>query len=308
MALDDFQRKQRQRYLGSSDAPALAGVDPFGRNQVDVWLDKTGRLEPRRQPRGEMNSPRIVGTYLEPSILSWVEDVLKVRLARDQFKVHANGIMCANFDALALAATPPAVVEAKTAGMFGKPSYFDDFGEPGTDEVPDHVLVQVHHQLAVAETQNDLPQIDLVLVPVLLVSRGFVLYRVPRNQELVESIVQLEEDFWGRYVATNTEPPDLPSLDSVRRILRKPGLTVEVERALVDGWLWAKEGRKLAEEQEEKAAASLLAALGEAESGTCEAGSVTYKQQTRKAYEVPESTFRVLRFSKPKVQREGRAA
>ncbi len=131
--LDNFQRKQRARYLGSSDAPALAGVDPFGRNQVDVWLEKTGKLQPVKQ-REEINSPKVVGTYLEGGILSWVEDVIGSRLARDQFRIHNNGIMAANFDALALAATPPAPVEAKVCGMFGLPKYFEDFGEEGSDD------------------------------------------------------------------------------------------------------------------------------------------------------------------------------
>jgi len=299
MALDDFQRRQRQRYLGSSDAPALAGVDPFGRNQVDVWLEKTGKLQPAKY-REDLNSPKVVGTYLESGILSWVEDSLGVRLARDQFKIHSNGVMAANFDGLALAASPPAVVEAKVCGMFGLPKYFDEFGDAFTDEVPDHVRIQTQHQLAVADAQSDFPRMDLVLVPVLLARRGFVLYRVPRSQDLCDAIVELEENFHDKYIKRDEQPPDTPSMESLKRLVRSASAPVEIDPADLLNWRKAKEQIKLAEEAEEQTRRVVLAALGDAERGICEAGGISYLEQTRKAYQVSESAFRVLRFSKPK--------
>ena len=76
-----------------------------------------------------------------------------------------------------------------------------------------------------------------------------------------------------------------------------------IDPALVQFWLDAKDNTKMTQAIEATALQQLLASLGDGEVGSCELGTLTFKEQTRKGYDVPAATFRVPRFQKAK---EGR--
>lgn len=287
MALDAYTRELRRSYVGSSDAAAILGLDPW-RSAFDVWAAKTGRL------RVDIDSvPMLLGRYLEPAVLSWCEDRLQTTLTRDVFRSVDH--RCANFDAIAF--DLPAVVEAKTIGLIARPGYHAEFGGEGTDELPDHIVVQVQHQLAVAAAQKDWPAITVAHVPVLLAGVGFVLYRVERNDALIGALLEAEARFWRDHVEANVPPPDvLPTLDTMRHLDREPGVTVELAPDVVEVWLEARERERAAKADAELAQRRVLAALGDAEVGLCALGTLTYRQQTRAAHTVPASTFRVARW------------
>jgi len=76
--------------------------------------------------------------------------------------------------------------------------------------------------------------------------------------------------------------------------------SISIEYELVDRWLIAKEALKLAKEMKETAESKMIAALDDAEVGECPEGILKYKKQTRKAYEVAESKYRVLRWKENK--------
>jgi predicted phage-related endonuclease len=296
--LDDFTRAQRAQYLGSSDAAAICGKDPW-RNAADVFLEKTGQV-----PGFAGSKVTEIGQYLEGGILAWAEAELQTTFARDQFHVAADNIRCANLDALALALDPVASVEAKCAGLIARPRYFEEFGEPGTDEVPDHITIQVNHQFGVLDDQGDIPHITLALVPVLLVGRGFVLYRVPRSDALVDAIKEREQRFWRDHVAARVMPPDVvPSLDVLRLRTREEKKRVTIPDAVVARWLTAKDQLKQAEESEAATRRALLSQLDDAEMGDCPAGVVTYTATKRKGYVVEETTVRSLRFKAAKAEK-----
>jgi hypothetical protein len=297
--LDAYTRGQRRNYLGSSDAAALIGKDPWGRTAGDVWAEKTGRVV--SQPSSVIMD---LGAFLEPTILNWTEQRLDTPILRDLF--YTRGRLCANLDGLALSAQPPAVIEAKAIGLIGLPSYLDDFGEPGSDEVPLHTLLQTQHQLAVCETQTDLPPIPIAFVPVLLVRRGFVLYRIEKHQGLCDALVEEGERFWRDHVETDSPPPEAPSMATLRRVLRPLEGGVPIHSELVMEWQFAKEQTKAAREVEETTLRALLTALGDGEVGTCALGTFTYREQTREPYSVPRTTFRVPRFSPNKQEKKPR--
>ena len=196
--------------------------------------------------------------------------------------------MAANFDALVVGASE--AVEAKTTGII-QPLNRSEWGEPGSDEVPERIIVQCQHQMAV------LPEIQLVWVPVLMGGVGFRLYSVDRNPELIESLETIEVDFWKKYVEAKVPPPDeLPTLETIKSIKRVPEKIVPLEDDLVRSWLEAKKTAGEAEKIKDKSQRALLSALGDAEAGDCSFGRLTYFQQNRKESFIPASTFRVARF------------
>jgi putative phage-type endonuclease len=282
MALSEQQRLARQKNIGSSDSPAILGVDPY-RSAADVYLEKIGQADGFA---GNANTDR--GNLLEPVLLSWAGNELNTTLRRDELFVHPGGILCANLDGIG----PDFLVEAKTSS---DPA---EWGEPGTDEVPERVIVQTHHAMAVTGFR-------LAYVPVLLPgfrSFDFRMYRVAYNPSLGDAVVAAGERFWREHVEVRVRPDDYrPSMEVLKRVRREPSKTVAVNPGLVDFWERAKELKRTADKREEEAKRELLAALDDAEAGDCGDGrTVTYMETTRRGYEVAECTYRQLRLKAAK--------
>lgn len=300
--LSPDQRLARAHRIGSSDAAAIVNLDPY-RTPFDVWARLTGRL-----PADDSeNSATMLGTYLEAGLLDYVEArVAKRPLARHVALEHPDGLRSCNLDGLVHAGP---LVEAKVSGLLARPEHFDEWGMDGTDEVPTHVLLQVHHQFAVANAQPDLAGVDEAIVVALLQFRGFVVYRVRRNDQLVDALAEREVAFLRDHVDTNTPPLELPRMETLKRLIRQTDLSpVPVADDLVRTWQEATGWRKAAETIEEQAKRAVIAALGDAEAGACGLGAVTYTEQTRPGFTTEDVTFRVLRLKQPKEPKPRRRA
>lgn len=284
--LTELQRVTRQKHIGSSDSPAILGVDPY-RSAADVWLEKTGQAEGFA---GNANTDR--GNRLEPVLIQWAADELGVALGHDKLIVHPGGILCANLDGFG----PNFIVEAKTST---DPA---EWGKPGTDEVPERVIVQTHHAMAVSGLR-------LAYVPVLLPgfrSFDFRMYEVAYNEQLGAAVVKSTERFWRNHVVPRVQPEDYrPSLEVLQRVRRVPNKTVPIEPLLVTSWHMAKQAVKDAAKWEEGAKTELLSAMGDAECGDAGSGMVvTYMETTRRAYEVAACTYRQLKLKAAKAAKE----
>lgn len=252
-------REARRRYIGSSDAPAICGVDP-DTTAFDVWASKVYDLEELPAKEG----PIARGNRYEGPLLDWLEGELGVEIERNVSVVHRDGIRAANLDGRIICQEAPAVLRRHGAeAKFTSLSHL--FGEKGTDSVPEKVLVQTHHQMYVDD-------LELVWVPVLLARFGRIgeeLFKVERNEDLIKAVVEREQEFWESYVLPKVPPPieDPPSLEVLKRIKRVPGSVAEIEPSLVETWDDLKLAAKIASEREEAAKAAVLAALGNAEAG-----------------------------------------
>lgn len=291
MPITQSQRDRRKSHLGSSDAAAIVGLSPW-RSPADVFLEKTSDLTPQSSA-GDVAD---IGEFVENATLSWFSKETGLKIRRNQSRVHKNGIMAANLDAL-VADGEPAIIEAKSSGIMSPWGFNrEQWGEAETDQVPEHIILQCQHQLAVCGDEY-----RTVWIPVLLGGIGFRKYRIDRNDQLIEQLVGMEVNFWNEYVLKRSPPPDsVPSFEVLKRIRREPSKTVAVADEIVREWQAAKNLEKVGREAKELAERTLLAALGDAEAGTSSAGEVTYFTQSRKSYVVPENAFRVLRFKKPK--------
>lgn len=281
--LDAKSREARRTRLGSSDLPAILGLDTY-RSAADVWLEKTGRLT----GEGKTSSAIDRGNLLEPYLLDWAETQLDQQIERDVMLMPSpdDGMRIANLDGRTV---NHEIVEAKTTVLT------DDWGEPYTDQVPERVLAQVHHQFAVAGRD-----FRVAYVPVLL--PGFRtldlrMYKIERNEELCEIITADAVDFMERFVRADVAPDDYrPSLETLKRVQRVPEKVVDVTDELFLRVQQARLRASEADKAKKAAEAELIAALGDAEGGACGAGTIAYMEQTRKAYEVAEATFRVLQL------------
>jgi predicted phage-related endonuclease len=295
----------RRDYLGGSDAPSVVGVDPF-RTAGDTWAVKTGRLPLEDEDAERGVSPRALGTALEPVLLDVAERRLDVVLARQVWYRHPTAPLACSVDGIALAARPPLLLEGKTCGILNRPAQLlTAYGDDGTDEVPESVLIQVTHDFVVLAAQPDLPPIrDAVVVALLGDGRGLRFYRLAFDETLGAELLDAEVDFWERYVVGDRRPPEPPSLPTLRALPRRPELaTVPVDPAPVDAWLRAKAVLSEAEKQEELYRRLVLSELGDAEAGACALGTLTYRTVDRKGYTVAPTTVRQLRFKPTKEER-----
>jgi putative phage-type endonuclease len=185
----------RKRGIGSSDAGAAVGLNPY-QSPLELWMIKTGRDGnfPKIDPNDE-TSPMYWGTLLEPIVAAHYTR----RTGNRVRKINAvlqhpdtdKAWMLANIDREVVGASDVQILECKTAGEFGARLW--------RDGVPEYVECQVQHQLAVTgKAAAD--------VCVLVCGQEIRIYRIDRDDILIARLIEMERRFW-RYVETDTPPP-----------------------------------------------------------------------------------------------------
>lgn len=284
MPITELQRDLRRKHLGASDAAAVLGLSKY-RSPADVWTEKVLDVEPLEEtPAMEW------GNRLEGAVIEATADRLGVRVRRNQRRVARNGIMAANIDAMVEDTGEP--LEVKTSSL---PAEWGAEAE-GVEGVPIQYAVQVAHQCIVA----DAPRGHLGVF--LMGFRPELRVYTIEVDGLAAGVEESLCEWWRKWVIPKVCPPDCApaDLDTLRRVARVPGASVVLPADLVSVWRDAELCAKKARENADEHKARVLQALGDAESGVCPGGEVTYLPQTRKGYTVAETTFRTLRFKAAK--------
>ena len=217
----------RQGGIGSSDAAAAVGLNPY-KSPLQLWLEKTRRdaavphTDPRDDPQHE-SSPLYWGILLEPIVAAHYTRRTGHRVRRINAVLQHPDYpwMRANIDREVMGTPDVQLLECKTAGIQGSWLW--------RDGVPEYVQLQVQHQLAVTGKQA-------ADVAVLLGGQELQIYRIDRDEALIEHLISLEQTFWG-YVERDQPPPadGSDSADQALRILypRDNGSTLDLKNDLV---------------------------------------------------------------------------
>jgi putative phage-type endonuclease len=263
---------ERRRRVQSTDAPALCRLAPETWHvctPLHVYHDKLGTL-----PAQAETAPLKSGRLLEGVVAAMYEEETGRALNDPQGKIMvdpARDWMGATVDRFA--ADNSRIVELKTTRFMERGE--DGWGEPGTDQVPPHYLVQVQHQMAVTGHR-------LADVAVLVGGQELRVYTVERSAEFVERLVWIEAEFWKLVVRREEPPPDwehpaTPALiDQIRRPV--PGKVIDLEPAqAVVACRYRDLGREISqlEKQREEYRGVLLKLIGDAETAECPANGMT---------------------------------
>lgn len=185
----------RKGGIGSSDAAAAVGLNPY-QSQLELWMIKTGRDAdlPKIDPNDE-TSPMYWGTLLESIVAAHYTKRTGNRVRRInavlQHPDADKAWMLANIDREVIGVDDVQILECKTAGEFGSRLW--------RDGVPEYVVCQVQHQLAVTgKAAAD--------VCVLICGQEIRVHRIDRDDVLITRLIELERQFW-HYVETDTPPP-----------------------------------------------------------------------------------------------------
>lgn len=176
----------RENGIGASDAPAAIGVSPW-KSPLSLWAEKLGLI-----PAQEPTLPMLLGTELEPLIARLYTEATGEKVRRvNMLRQHpTHPFMLASLDRRA--GRKPVELKYSARGT--------GYGDPGTDEVPDDVLVQVLHQLAVMDE-------DEADVAAIIGGRSEVqVYTIRRDAAAEAAIIEREAVLWD-HVLSRTEPP-----------------------------------------------------------------------------------------------------
>ncbi|WP_201589929.1 YqaJ viral recombinase family protein [Psychrobacter sp. Pi2-51] len=184
----------RKQGIGSSDAAAACGIHPY-LSMLELWMIKTGRMTSDIDESIEGYSPLYWGNTLEPMVAKYYQERTgnKVRRVNAILQHPEQPFMLANLDYAITGSEEVQILECKTAGEHGAKLW--------KHGVPLYVTCQVQHQLAVTGKQA-------AHICVLLCGHEAKIYKVERDERLIESIIEHERLFW-QYVETDTSPtPD----------------------------------------------------------------------------------------------------
>lgn len=272
--------QQRRRGIGGSDVAGILGISPWS-TPLDVWRakvlgDQDAETEPMRW-----------GTLLEPIIRAEAAARLGEPVTDGQLVV-ADDWRFGNVDGLV---GSDAILECK-ATRDGS-----EWGQEGTDEIPDHYLAQVAWYLAVTAR-------SLAHVAVLIGGSDFRMYRVARDARVEAAILERAAEFWRNRVLAK-DPPAPTNLQDCRKRWRHEiagkscPLTPEVAVAIIER---AKESAIIAAAKQRKDRAEFViqSHLQDSEAIVNADGSpvLTWKLQRRKEHVVAASESRVLRVTK----------
>jgi putative phage-type endonuclease len=232
MSLTDEQKRIRRTGIGSSEIAAVVGLSPYA-TPLDVWRAKVEGLSIEETPAMKR------GRILEDAVADWYAEDTGARLERCATIRHPESpIALATPDRIATLGSERRILEIKTANL----RTLADWGEPGTDEVPQAYLLQVQWELAC----SGLMSADLA---VLIAGDDFRIYHLKRDFELEQMLLERAESFWRKHVETRT-PPELDGSESAASWLasRFPKDNGAIIPATPEAEQWVREYRAAAAE------------------------------------------------------------
>ena len=257
---------ERRSGLGGTDAAPILGLSRF-RGPADVYMEKLGLSAPLVQTEAME-----WGTRLEDAVAVKYGEVHGIRPRKDtRVKRHPqHRWMLAHIDRWI---DPDGVLDCKTAGLWS----VNEWGEEGTDQVPDDYRLQGLHYLAV--TGRD--YIDFAL---LIAGSKYREYRVERDEELIEALVEAESRFWHDHVLAQVPPP-VDGTDASRELLNARFPKAELAsiepppgfESLALEWLSLKAAHKAEEARLNELGNLMREALGPAEAASGPHYSVTWR-------------------------------
>ena len=265
----------RKQGIGSSDAAAACGLNPY-MSMLELWMIKTGRVQQNIDDESSGHAPLYWGKQLEPLVAEYysLHTNNKVRRVNAvlQHPDPDKAFMLANLDYAVVGNEDVQILECKTAGEYGAKLW--------RDGVPLYVLCQVQHQLAVTGKQA-------AHICVLLCGQETKIYKVSRNEALIEQIIQAERLFWE--CVENDVPPAVDASESAAKALQQlypehvPLSTTDLsedEQAnqQFEQLLQARSQIDKHQEQFDLLKHQLQAKMQEAERATFKVGSVTWKK------------------------------
>lgn len=282
--------------------PAICGVSPY-QTALDVYLSKVNPVNPKAEKLSD-NDPRRVGQIIEPTIARlYAERTGKRLLKAPSQSVHpALSWMNASLDYIHEDDHEP--VDCKNT------SKLEGWGEEGTDQVPYHIAIQMHHQMEVCGSKR-------AHVAAFFFGNTLKVYTIERDDQVAMQLIEIGNEFW-QMVEDRTPPEPDWSHPATPKVIKKLYNRIEprtvqltdTERVMVEKYFEADTMAKSYSDQAEQLKAMLQASIGNAELAEIPGGyRMTRKSSSRKETVIPAYSFidfRILRPSNAKKRKATR--
>jgi putative phage-type endonuclease len=210
----------RKKGIGGTDISAIVGLNPH-KTKLDVWLDKTGQKEDQPDNEnmwwGREMEPVLAKRYEKETARKIVVPPATILPATHPKSQWYKGSPDALFvpEWREIKSSNISVIKSEGGVDFKTSGRPQDWGEPGTDEVPEHYLIQ-------AEWYMGLTGAQWWDIAVLLMgfARKFAIYRINRDNGLIEMLTEAGKKFWTDHVLTGT-PPEIDGSKSATEYLKK---------------------------------------------------------------------------------------
>lgn len=203
----------RTKYLGGSDVAGILGISPW-RTPLEVYLDK---VQPRIKPVDHSKQKVFTrGQRMEPYVIDLLSEETGLEIIhRGNRYIHRDyGFIAAEIDAEAATGEN---IEIKTVSPFKA----KEWGEVQTDAIPVHYTAQAMHGLMVTNKQ-------VCVFGVLIGGDDFRIYRVERDEETIQAILEKEVAFWDR--VKNLNPPEATTVSDISLMFEKDaGSSIEAD-------------------------------------------------------------------------------
>jgi putative phage-type endonuclease len=193
----------RRSGIGGSDVAAILGVSKWQTN-IDIYNEKISTETPVDKSSGAMHW----GNVLEDPVAREYALQTGLKIAKDNrlLRCKEHPFMQANIDRRILGHKKG--LEVKTANQFAA----GDWGEQGTDQIPEYYIPQVMHYMIVTGWKSwD--------VAVLIGGSDFRIYTVNFNQALADVIIDKCAEFWE--CVQNKTPPVPNTLAAVNALYKQ---------------------------------------------------------------------------------------
>jgi putative phage-type endonuclease len=287
--------QERRTGIGGSDAAAACDLDPYV-SAYELYLDKTGEV-PRDMPATErMHFGRILESVIAQEYAR--RQGVKVRRRNVIMRHPRYSWMLANVDRTVDGQR--VIVECKNVGDIAW--RHGEWGEDGTDQVPQSYLLQCMHYMITL----DYERCDLAA---LVGGNTLRIYSIHRDAELEQLLIEGEHAFWSR-----VERREPPAIDYAHRsaipLLRHlhPGTSGETVTLAPDLAHWHHVRQECLdlirayEATRDAITGRMLEAMGDASVGRIDGVPGEYRRKLikRAAYTVEAAEYIDCRYVKPR--------
>jgi putative phage-type endonuclease len=189
----------RRNAIGGSDAAAILGLSKWS-SPLAVYADKMG-LVPEKEDNEAMRQGRDLEEYVAQRFTE--QTGLSVRRENHILVNDVNPFMHANIDRR---------IVGKNIGLECKTtSVYNDTDFEGGD-VPPEYYTQCQHYMAVTGW-------DFWYLAVLVLNKGFYVFEVPRNDDDIAALIEVERNFWNNHIAAKNPPEPIEQDDETLKKL-----------------------------------------------------------------------------------------
>jgi predicted phage-related endonuclease len=289
--------------LGASLAGAVCGLSPYTM-ALEVFMRQRDLLPPI-----EVTAAMEDGLDFEPVVLKKFAKRRNVEILTGlpMYLSRTWPWMAATPDAIALF-DPIEGVDAKVTTFRRYDSFGIDqnaYGEDESDQLPTDNVMQAQQQMAVMG-------LKAVQFPVMFDIRTIRLYRVEREQALIDMIVAAGEEMVERIKNNDPPEPDFKHPSAVKIIRELHGLvtgkTIELDEATVAGWnrlSHLKEQIKDLTKEADEIKAIVLHKLADAEAGLFPRGTKQIKRSVVRPSYWTDSDLKEIEAKIGQVKRNG---